>query len=242
MDRKGRCSAEHKAGEFWILFLKGADLLLTRTCGLGPGGEVAVTEVAVVGVQTFERQTGQTADVVDQRRGLARVDARAAHAQVEVDQDRQPVVARFECLGKLIGGLGIVHHGAKGRFRIGLDQGHQPFDIRADDGVCQQDITPAGAGDHLGLGDGGTLVLMNASGFEQADDLGHLVRLDVRAQTVDGASDGDDALDIREEAVLAKDQGGGWEVVEEGEVHGAMAHAGAQRRGEKGQEHRLRIL
>ena len=82
------------------------------------------------------------------------------------------------------GRVGVVDDRPEGRLRVRADQPGEPGDVRPDERIGEQDVGPARRGDHLGLGDRGALVLADAQRARHPDDLGHLVRLDVRPEPV----------------------------------------------------------
>ncbi len=81
----------------------------------------------------------------------------------------------------------MIDEGPEGRLRVGPHEPGEPGDVWSDQRIRQEDIPRPGRGEHLGLGDRGALVLADAQPFREPDDLGHLVRLDVRPEPVGAA-------------------------------------------------------
>ena len=65
---------------------------------------------------------------------------------------------------------------------VGAHKLGESLHIRPDKRIREQNVGAARRGDHLGLGNGGALVFVNAQRFRHPHDLCHLVGFDVRAQ------------------------------------------------------------
>ena len=156
-----------------------------RPRGLPTRVGVDVLDVAVVGLQAVGDEVRQAIHQRVQLEGrIAGLDAGPAHADLEVDQDRErpiePLHPARRARGRRRGrrrSPGTWSLGTSGpAWRAGRCSARRP-DRRAGRRAPRR-------GDHLGLGDRGALVLVDAQAPRQPDDLRHLVRLDVRPEPI----------------------------------------------------------
>ena len=76
---------------------------------IAPGLDVRLVDLAVIGVQTVGRQVGQTGDERIERRGrLAGIDARPAHADLEIDQNRDRPIDALRRVRQGAGRVGMI--------------------------------------------------------------------------------------------------------------------------------------
>ncbi len=163
-------------------------------------------DMAVVGVQPVGYEPGQPRDECVKRGGrLPGIDPCPTHADFQIDHDRDLPIKPGNCFRESTCRVGMIDRRAKRRAAVASKQVSESFQVRADERIGQQRITPARRRDHLGLGDRGAFVLADPERFGQPDDLGHLVGLDVRAQPLRSSRKRDHALNVFSDE-LAVDQ------------------------------------
>ena len=146
---------------------------------------------------TRETQTGAIGDLARERNNrCARLDARAVHADVDLDRHAQPLVGSREGrieLREILDAVGTDD-------RVGaIGQIDQPADLdRPHDLVGDQDIADARGGHHLGFAQLRASDAGRAGSDLHVCDLRRLVRLGMRPpRDAVRAARGDDACDVR---------------------------------------------
>ncbi len=152
---------------------------------------IAVVEMPVVSVQPPESHSGNVAQ--EQRqfgRGRPRSDPGAVLPDVEVEQEfeRRPSGGRQPAEVARRGGG--IHDGGETGAGKGADEIRETPGLGSDRLEGQQDVGSSGQGGHLGLGDGGTLVPLDAELQLAADEFGEFVGLDVGPEPRGIAGDG----------------------------------------------------
>ena len=210
---KSGCAAGNQKGN-WQAF--GAQLIThgpDRRKGthdlLLKGARVGLVQMPVISVQPARCHRWGLAQLPVQGQGrLAGDDAGAVHAYVEVNIKHQSNAGRT---GRRAQGLQVgrvVHQGGEMGRGKSLDQGHQARNIGAVGLMGQQNVFAPCAGGHLGLGNGGDLELVDASGALHGNDGRELVGFDMGAQAADTAGKLDHALEVVLNALGVEQHGG----------------------------------
>ena len=170
----------------------------------------AFTQMSVVSMQPGRNDTRRAADGTVQRgRRVARGDAGAVHADVEVDVERNLQVVVQRRAGDSRQLVGVIHQSGKARARKSLRQGHESLQLWPHRLAGQQDVLATGRGRHLGFRDGRCLELVDARSTLQGDDVRRLVRFHMRPQALHRAGHGNHALQVVFHPRRIHQQGGG---------------------------------
>ncbi len=168
-----------------------------RLRGSPPRVQVVVMDMPIVSVQAIHDEVRHAVDErVKFRSRVARGNSRATHSDFKINQDWNGLLEPARGRGKHPCRFRMIDGRTEDGVPIGPHKLDKTLHIRSDEWIRDKDVGTARRGNHLGLSNGGALVLMNAQRFHHPDYFSHFVRFNVRPQSCGAAGHGDHRLDV----------------------------------------------